>query len=107
MFAVWPCEGNQFLDEFVRKTQPLAIHPEKLFPLVVVGPIEHLNSPRTPHNRWVERLVSVRAEQNEDTSIEFFQVVDLLDQRIDPNLVFMVALSCVASSGERIPPAYA
>src|SRR5688572_7867162 len=84
------------------RMETLEIHAEKLLAGNIVRPDKLLNDRSAPAQCRVENRQSVRAEDDDDPAVVFPEFVDVLDQCIDPDLVFMMGMILCAACPQRI-----
>src|SRR5947209_7449396 len=83
-------EPHQFVDRLVLDAQPLQIHSEQFFALLLGGPGEFFRSSRAPDDSRIERCCPVRAKKNQNAAVVPTKVIDFLDYRVYRYLILVM-----------------
>lgn len=75
---------------------------EQLAALLLRRPLECLDQRGPTDDRWVEGAEAVCAEDDQQPSAQATRVVDLLDDRVDANSVFVMCALRRAIEGDRV-----
>lgn len=90
------------MNRLLLHAQPLQIHAEQLFALMVVRPVEFFASRCAPNNGGIQHHRSISTRKNENAPIVPPEIIDFLNDGVDRDLVLVVALGGVPRRGQRV-----
>src|SRR6266498_4096668 len=94
MWPVRPRELNKLVDDLRIDAQTFAIHVEQFATFSLVWSWKRLDITSATNNSGIKGVISVRAKNNKNTSLQPPRFVDLLNKCVNTDLILMVTLVC-------------